>query len=105
MTTANGAYSWDIFVPLATKSGSMAVRAVDTKGAGTASGTLTIRGFNDNRVPATKVQGDNQTGPAGRAAAAGAAGGVARCRGRSGGGRRGDLRSFQRRAACPPPPR
>src|SRR5207344_317969 len=24
--------------------------------------TITVRGFNDNRVPAIKVQGDNQTG-------------------------------------------
>ncbi|MEO8595056.1 MAG: papain-like cysteine protease family protein [Candidatus Solibacter sp.] len=65
VTSANGAYSWDMFVPLSTKSGSVLVRAVDTKGASTASGTLTIRGFNDNRVAASKVQGDNQTGPPG----------------------------------------
>jgi uncharacterized protein (TIGR03437 family) len=62
VTTANGAYTWDMFIPLSAKSGTMAVHAADTRGTGAADGTLTVRGFNDNRVPAVKVQGDNQTG-------------------------------------------
>ena len=65
VTTANGAYTWDMFIPLSAKSGAMAVHAADTKGTGAADATLTVRGFNDNRVPAVKVQGDNQTGPPG----------------------------------------
>ncbi|MCX6628563.1 MAG: hypothetical protein NTW28_13130, partial [Candidatus Solibacter sp.] len=65
VTTANGAYSWDMFIPLSTKSGTMALKATDTKGTATANGTLTVRGFNDNRVPIVIVQGDNQTGPPG----------------------------------------
>lgn len=65
VTTANGAYTWDMFIPLSTKSGTMTVKAAATNGATTANGTLTIRGYNDNRVPIAKVQGDNQTGPPG----------------------------------------
>jgi len=65
VTTANGAYTWDMFIPLSAKSGATAVHAADTKGSGAADGTLTVRGFNDNRVPVVKVQGDNQTGPPG----------------------------------------
>jgi uncharacterized protein (TIGR03437 family) len=65
VTTANGAYTWDMFVPLAAKSGSIAIHAADTGSAAAADGTLAIRGFNDNRVQLTKVQGDKQTGPPG----------------------------------------
>jgi len=65
VTTANGAYTWDMFIPLSAKSGTRAVHAADTKGTGAADAILTVRGFNDNRVPAIKVQGDNQTGPPG----------------------------------------
>ena len=32
VTTANGAYSWDMFFPLNSKSGSLAIHAADTKG-------------------------------------------------------------------------
>jgi uncharacterized protein (TIGR03437 family) len=67
VTTANGAYSWDMFIPLASKSGTVSVRAADTGGTATASGTLAIKGFEvaNNRVSLTKVQGDNQTGSPG----------------------------------------
>ena len=80
VTTANGAYTWDMFIPLSAKSGAMAVHAADTKGTGAADGTLTVRGFNDNRVPAVKVQGDNQTGPPGALLPLALADCVARCR-------------------------
>jgi uncharacterized protein (TIGR03437 family) len=62
VTTANGAYSWDMFVPLATRSGTATIRAVDTNSSAAASGSLAIKGFNDNRVAIAKAQGDNQTG-------------------------------------------
>jgi uncharacterized protein (TIGR03437 family) len=65
VTTPNGAYTWDMFVPLSTRSGAMTVHAAQTNGTSTADGTLTVRGFNDNSVPLVKVQGDNQTGPPG----------------------------------------
>lgn len=62
VTTANGAYIWDMSVPLTAKSGAIAIHAADAASPATADGTLTVRGFNDNRIPITKVQGDNQTG-------------------------------------------
>ena len=65
VSTANGAYSWDMFFPLSSKSGTLAIHAVDDKGVNQAEGILTIRGFTDNRIPISKVQGDNQTGPPG----------------------------------------
>lgn len=65
VSAPNGAYSWEKFIPLNSKSGSLAIHAADAKGANTADGTLTVRGFADNRVPVAKVQGDGQTGPPG----------------------------------------
>jgi uncharacterized protein (TIGR03437 family) len=67
VTTANGAYSWDMFIPLASKSGLVTVHAADTGGTSTASGTLTVKGFDltNNRISIAKVQGDNQTGAPG----------------------------------------
>jgi uncharacterized protein (TIGR03437 family) len=67
VTTANGAYSWDMFIPLASKSGLVTVHAVDTGGTSAASGTLAIKGFDlaSNRIAMAKVQGDNQTGAPG----------------------------------------
>ena len=65
VTTANGAYSWDMFIPLASKSGTVSVHAADTGGTSAANGTLTIKGFADNRIAMAKVQGENQTGSPG----------------------------------------
>ncbi len=65
VTTSNGAYSWQMAVPLTAKSGTIAIHAADAAGAAAADGMLTVNGFNDHRVPMSKVQGDNQTGPPG----------------------------------------
>ena len=65
VTTANGAYSWDMFIPLTSKSGTVSVHAADTAGTSAANGALTIKGFADNRISIAKVQGDNQTGAPG----------------------------------------
>src|SRR5206468_1905337 len=62
IATANGAFSWDLFFPLTASSGTVTIHAADTKSSSTADGTLTVRGFNTNRIPIAKVQGDNQTG-------------------------------------------
>ncbi len=66
-TTADGAYSWDMFIPLSSKSGTVSVHAADTGGTSTANGTLAIKGFDlaSNRISIAKVQGDNQTGSPG----------------------------------------
>jgi len=62
VTTANGAYSWQMAIPLASKSAALAIHAADTNSPAAADGTLTVRGFADNRVTLAKIQGDNQTG-------------------------------------------
>jgi len=64
VTTSNGAYSWDLFVPLTAQSGTLTIRATGSGGAA-AAGTLTIRGYANNRVQLTKLQGDLQTGAPG----------------------------------------
>ena len=65
VTTANGAYSWSLFIPLTAKSGTTVISAADTKSSAAASASLTVKGLVDNRVPLTKVAGDNQTGAPG----------------------------------------
>ncbi len=59
---ANGAYTWQMFIPLATASGTLTVSAADAGGTASATGTLTIRGFDTNRVQMTPVGGNSQTG-------------------------------------------
>jgi uncharacterized protein (TIGR03437 family) len=61
ITSATGAYSWDMYIPLSSTSQTLTIHATDLKGSATADGTLVIRGFADNRVLLTKTQGDNQT--------------------------------------------
>jgi len=70
VSTPNGAYSWQMAVPLTARSATVAIHAADTASSATADGTLTINGFNDHRVQMSKVQGDNQTGPPGALLAA-----------------------------------
>jgi uncharacterized protein (TIGR03437 family) len=64
VTTANGAYSWDMFVPLTAASGTVTIQASGSGGA-SAAGTLTIQGYANNRLQLAKVQGDLQTGAPG----------------------------------------
>lgn len=65
VSPANGAYRWDIFIPLSAASGSLTINAADTKSAASASGILTIKGFDSNRVQMTAVRGDKQSGAPG----------------------------------------
>jgi uncharacterized protein (TIGR03437 family) len=62
VTTANGAFSWDMFFALKAASGTTSIHVADTTSSATADGTLVVRGFSTSRVPLTKVQGDNQSG-------------------------------------------
>jgi uncharacterized protein (TIGR03437 family) len=66
VTTTSGAYSWDMAIGLAARSGAVAIHAADGKGA-SADGTLTVKGFADNRIQIVKLQGDNQVGLPGSA--------------------------------------
>ena len=61
VTTATGAYTWSMYVPLNAASQTLSIHAVDTGAGVAADGTLTIRGFDTNRVQLSKSQGDNQT--------------------------------------------
>ena len=65
VTTASGAYSWNMFIPLTAASGTVGIHAADTHGTSVADGSLTIKGFDDNRISITKVTGDAQNGPPG----------------------------------------
>ncbi|HEY1342942.1 MAG TPA: Ig-like domain-containing protein, partial [Bryobacteraceae bacterium] len=62
VSAASGAYAWEMFIPPASRSGSIAIHAADTKGPGRADGALTVRSAADSRVQIVKVQGDNQSG-------------------------------------------
>jgi uncharacterized protein (TIGR03437 family) len=62
VTTANGAFSWDMHFALTAASGTVTIHAADTQSTSKADGTLSVRGFNTSRVPLSKVQGDSQTG-------------------------------------------
>jgi uncharacterized protein (TIGR03437 family) len=62
ITTATGAFSWELFFPLTAASGTIAIHAADTKSAAAADGALSVRGFNTNRIAIAKTQGDSQTG-------------------------------------------
>jgi uncharacterized protein (TIGR03437 family) len=65
VTTASGAYSWSMYIPLTAASQTLSIHAADAKGTSTADGTLVIRGFDNYRVQLSKVQGDSQTGAPG----------------------------------------
>ena len=85
VNSANGSYTWEIAAPLDARSATLTIHAVDTQGTATADGTLTIKGFTENRVLISKLQGDNQTGVPGRSCPCRPARRGARSGGRSGG--------------------
>jgi uncharacterized protein (TIGR03437 family) len=61
VTAVSGAYTWEMAIPLGARSGPIGIRAIDSRGA-SADGSFTVKGFADNRIPITKLQGDGQTG-------------------------------------------
>ena len=65
VTSANGSFAWEMFIPLTEKSGTLRIHAADTKSAAAADGAVTVKGFADNRIQISKIQGDNQSGPPG----------------------------------------
>ena len=64
VSTANGAYSWNMLIPLGTASGTVNIQA-SAAGGSSAAAVLTVRGFNNNRAQLSKLQGDLQTGAPG----------------------------------------
>ena len=75
VTTPNGAYSWDTYVPLTAQGGAVAIHAADTKGTSTADGTLTVRSLAAGQAGTCQGAGGRSDGLPGATAAA-AAGGV-----------------------------
>jgi len=66
-TTANGAYSWNMYVPLSSPAGTVTIQAADTAGPSAANGVLTVQSLAAAKVGLSKVAGDNQTGLPGAA--------------------------------------
>ncbi|MCU1259900.1 MAG: Ig domain protein group 2 domain protein, partial [Bryobacterales bacterium] len=62
VTTPNGSYSWDVYVPPASASATVKIHAADTTAAATADGSYTIKSLLDSHAQLSKAQGDNQTG-------------------------------------------
>jgi uncharacterized protein (TIGR03437 family) len=63
ITTDNGAYSWEIVVPASAKTGTVSIRAVDTRASSvSASGSYTVRAIAETQFKITRISGDGQTG-------------------------------------------
>ena len=60
--TTNGAYTWETVVPLTSKSGTVAIRAVDTGTAAAANGSYAVRSALELALQLSKASGDGQTG-------------------------------------------
>ncbi len=65
VTAVNGAYSWDTYISSSAAAGSVTIKAVDTGGTATATGTYTVRSIDSAKPQLVKSQGDNQTGTPG----------------------------------------
>jgi uncharacterized protein (TIGR03437 family) len=65
VTTSNGSYTWDTFVPLSTPSQTVLVHAVDTGGGATADGSYTVKSLTESQLQLVAVQGDAQSGAPG----------------------------------------
>ena len=62
VTAANGAYSWEIYIPLNARAATVTIHAEDTKSADTADATYNIVSLATSRAQLIKTQGDLQTG-------------------------------------------
>ncbi|MSV27773.1 MAG: hypothetical protein EXQ52_03385 [Bryobacterales bacterium] len=65
VSTANGAYSWESFIPGNAATASITIRAVEASGTATAQVVYQIRSLADSRVRLSKVRGDAQAGAPG----------------------------------------
>jgi uncharacterized protein (TIGR03437 family) len=65
ISTPNGAYSWEIYVPADAPSGPVPIRAVDPDRAQLAIAQFTVRSLTEARVDVVKLQGDGQVGAPG----------------------------------------
>jgi uncharacterized protein (TIGR03437 family) len=69
VTTTNGSYTWDIYIPLGTASKTVTIHAVDitsgASGGATADGSYTIKALTSSSLQLAKMQGDSQSGAPG----------------------------------------
>jgi uncharacterized protein (TIGR03437 family) len=65
INNTTGAYSWEVYIPLASATRTIEVKAADTRSTASAAATITVKGLAENRVAIAKVSGDNQTGAPG----------------------------------------
>src|SRR5205823_306100 len=56
VTTANGAYSWDIFVPLSTPSQTYLIHAVDTSAGTAADGSYSVKSLTESQLKLAPAQ-------------------------------------------------
>jgi uncharacterized protein (TIGR03437 family) len=62
VTTANGAYAWDVYIPLTAKASSNTIHAADQNSGDTADAAYNVLSLSNNRATFAKTQGDVQTG-------------------------------------------
>ncbi|MGI8988632.1 MAG: Ig-like domain-containing protein [Bryobacteraceae bacterium] len=65
VTTPNGSYDWDVYVPASARGGVITIHAADVNGPATADGSYNITTLADIRPQLKKVQGDGQSGAPG----------------------------------------
>ena len=61
----NGAFGWEVYVPLTAASATVRVQAADPASGASAETSYTVRALSESRLQLTKVQGDGQVGPPG----------------------------------------
>ncbi len=61
----NGAFGWDVYIPLTAASTTVRVQAADPASGASAETSYTVRALSESRLQLTKVQGDGQVGPPG----------------------------------------
>jgi uncharacterized protein (TIGR03437 family) len=65
VTVSNGAYAWDMLVPISAASGTVTIRATDVNSSGSAQGSYTVRSASSAPLTISIVSGDAQTGAPG----------------------------------------
>jgi uncharacterized protein (TIGR03437 family) len=65
VTVANGAYAWDVLVPISAANGTVTIRATDVTSSASAQGSYTVRSASSAPLAISIVSGDAQTGAPG----------------------------------------
>ena len=65
VTTVNGSYTWDAFIPLSAPSQTILVHAVDTSDGTAADGSYTVKSLTESQLQLAATQGASQTGAPG----------------------------------------